>query len=261
MMGFRLNPVRITELTSISIDPEYAVDLVYWRFRGFVADRFEAETLAGELYSGLHPIVPLGEHFIRLESILNRMVKLSNENDFASNANQIQGLWFHVAEVIGNESEYLSHNPFEEFFKPAESHELDRLRPEVLRVAELLEQCPERNWTLQQLAQIVHLSPNYLAELCSRAWGHSPRTRLRLLRTHRLARYLRETNIPVKQCVRLVGWRNHTHAVRIFRSSMGLTPSEYRLAHYRDAFETFGHPSHDAGHDSPGDTRQKLRSG
>ncbi|MFV0434777.1 MAG: hypothetical protein ACK5LO_12435 [Leucobacter sp.] len=70
---FRLHPFDTAVLTSVSIDPEYAVDLVYWRFRRFIADRAEASVLANRLYLSTHPVVSLGEHLCRLESILDQM--------------------------------------------------------------------------------------------------------------------------------------------------------------------------------------------
>lgn len=107
----------------------------------------------------------------------------------------------------------------------------------------------------------MHLSPNHLAAVYTMSWGHTPRAHLTLIRVERLARYLRETSIPVKQCVRLVGWQNHTRAVRVFRSVMGLAPAEYRLSWLRDEVETFGHQSRAVGHPSTDVPSPELPNG
>lgn len=244
---FQIIPVSSSHLTCIFIDPEYAVDLVYWQYRSYLTDRTDARVLAERLYSGIHLLIPLGHHLRLLEPALNRMIALSRLHDFSSHSNQIQGLWFTVAHTLSLCGGRLWPTPANLQQAPTPLAEPTLLRSEVLQVTQLLEQQPERRWTLQELAEVVHLSPNHLAAICSRAWGHTPRVRLTLIRIERLAHYLRETSIPVKQCVRLVGWQNHAHAVRIFRSRMGLAPSEYRLACISYGSETSGYRSHGDG--------------
>lgn len=258
---FHLVPEDSAHLTYIFIDPEYAVDLIYWQYRSYLADRNEARLLAEHLYSGVHLLIPLRHHLRLLEPALDRMTALSEKHDFALHANQIQGLWFTVAHALSLCGGDLWPTPVSSRRIAAPRAEPIRLRSEVVRVSQLLEQQPERRWTLEELAEVVHLSPNHLAAICSRTWGHTPRVRLTLIRVEKLARYLRETSIPVKQCVRLVGWQNHAHAVRLFRSIMGLAPSEYRLACISYGSETFGHQSHEAGFPSTDAQGRELQIG
>ncbi|WP_460648308.1 helix-turn-helix transcriptional regulator [Leucobacter ruminantium] len=155
------------------------------------------------------------------------MVALSATGDFSRHSNSIQASWFTLAHAIstcggaalerGNSTAtgIASMGP-------------TPIREEVAHIAALLESTPDREWRLRDLAAQVHLSPGHLSRLCVAAWGRTPRAQLAFIRVERLAYLLRETNEPVERCIHTVGWRNHGHAVSIFRRMMGMSPSEYR---------------------------------
>ncbi|WGP07834.1 helix-turn-helix domain-containing protein [Bacillus subtilis] len=79
------------------------------------------------------------------------------------------------------------------------------LRTEARLAVELLREAPAERWTLQRLADAVHLSPSQLGRAFADAYGKSPMTHLVTIRTEHLARLLRETDMPIETAMRKVG--------------------------------------------------------
>ena len=103
-------------------------------------------------------------------------------------------------------------------------------------MVELLRAAPAQRWTLGDLAEAVHLSSSQLGRVFVDAYGKTPMTYLVTVRAERLARLLRETDLPIEAAMRDVGWHNRGHAARLFRQAVGVTPTRYReLARQRVA--------------------------
>lgn len=102
------------------------------------------------------------------------------------------------------------------------------LRTEAREVVELLRSEPAERWTLATLASAVHLSPSQLGRVFTDAYGKSPMTYLVTIRAEQLARLLRETDMPIEEAMRQVGWHSRGHAARMFRQAVGVTPTRYR---------------------------------
>lgn len=94
--------------------------------------------------------------------------------------------------------------------------------------ARLLAQDPGRDWRLQDLADLVHLSTSQLGRAFSQRFGMPPIQYLAHVRAHRLAELLIETDLPIGAAMTQVGWRSRGHAARQFTKLMGVTPSAYR---------------------------------
>ncbi len=98
----------------------------------------------------------------------------------------------------------------------------------VVRAARLLAECPERNWRLRDLADLVHLSTSQLGRAFSRRFGMPPMQYLARVRAHRLAQLLVETDLPIVVAMSQVGWRSRGHAARQFTAIVGVSPSAFR---------------------------------
>jgi transcriptional regulator GlxA family with amidase domain len=94
----------------------------------------------------------------------------------------------------------------------------------------LLESDLAEPWTLDQLAARVNLAPGYLIRLFGKSVGLSPMAYLNRIRAERAAGLLIETELPVSTIGTTVGWHDPSHATRRFRSTFGLSPSQYRSA-------------------------------
>jgi transcriptional regulator GlxA family with amidase domain len=83
-------------------------------------------------------------------------------------------------------------------------------------------------WTLDALAQKVHLSRSQLARAFDSTVGTSPMAYLRQMRVERMARLLASTDLSVGEAARAVGWKNQFHASQCFHAAYGISPTQYR---------------------------------
>ncbi|MFC5274131.1 helix-turn-helix domain-containing protein [Brachybacterium sacelli] len=221
-------------VTTLYLDRDYVVDQVFWQHAALLADRLDAQDFAAELYSEPAQILHLGEDRAgMLMPWLDEMVALSIDGPSPKKFYRLQALLFVVLDVITpyvrttearrtptQQRATLPGLPLCRHFSP--------LRAEVREAAGILRRAPEQRWTLHELAAAVHLSPSQLGRVFVDAYGKTPMTYLSTLRAERLARLLRETDLPVEAAMRQVGWRSRGHAARLFRECVGVTPTRYR---------------------------------
>lgn len=146
---------------------------------------------------------------------------------------RMQALWFQIAYVI---APYIKVSPVRlsasqrAHIRPAlpRDRRFAPLRAEVRHVAQLLRERPEQRWSLDDLAAEVHLSPSRLSSVFIEAYGKTPLAFLTMIRAELLAKYLRETDLTVAAAIQRVGWHSRSHATRLFREYVGVTPGYYR---------------------------------
>lgn len=83
-------------------------------------------------------------------------------------------------------------------------------------------------WTLNSLAEEVHLSRSQLVRAFDAALGLSPMAYLRAARVERMARLLETTDLSIAAVARSVGWTDPNYASRCFRNHAGVPPTEFR---------------------------------
>jgi transcriptional regulator GlxA family with amidase domain len=86
-------------------------------------------------------------------------------------------------------------------------------------------------WTLNSLAEAVHLSRSQLVRAFDATVGMSPMAYLRQMRVEQMARLLVSSDLSVAEAARLVGWRNQFHASQCFHVAYGVSPTEFRRRH------------------------------
>jgi transcriptional regulator GlxA family with amidase domain len=86
-------------------------------------------------------------------------------------------------------------------------------------------------WSLDTLADEVHLSRSQLVRAFDATVGMSPMAYLRQMRVERMARLLVSTDLSIAEAARSVGWRNKFHASQCFHAAYGVSPTEYRRQH------------------------------
>jgi AraC-like DNA-binding protein len=221
-------------LTTIYLDTDYVLDQVRWQYAAYLEDRLDAQQFFEAIYTEPAQILRLGEERAGLLlPWLDELVALSIDGDFARHYLRIQALWFQIAYVI---APFIKVSPVR--VSPSQRAHIrptlprDRrfapLRAEVRRAAALLRDNPERRWTLGDLAAEVHLSPSRLSSVFVEAYGKTPLAFLTMLRAEYLARLLRETDLTVTTAMQRVGWHSRSHATRLFREYVGVTPGYYR---------------------------------
>lgn len=86
-------------------------------------------------------------------------------------------------------------------------------------------------WSLDALAEEVHLSRSQLVRAFDATAGMSPMAYLRQMRVERMARPLASTDLSVAEAARSVGWRSQFRASQCFHAAYGVSPTEYRHRH------------------------------
>ncbi|MFC5274128.1 helix-turn-helix domain-containing protein [Brachybacterium sacelli] len=221
-------------VTTLYLDRDYVIDQVFWQHATLLSDRWDARDFADELYSEPAQILHLGEDRAgMLMPWLDEMVALSLDGPSPKKFYRMQALLFAVLDVI---TPYVRTTPVRRTQSqrlatwPGLHHHrrFAPLRAEVREAAALLHDTPAQRWTLHELAAAVHLSPSQLGRIFVDAYGKTPMTYLSTLRAERLARLLRETELPIELAMREVGWHSRGHAARMFRQAIGVTPTRYR---------------------------------
>ena len=221
-------------VTTIYADTDYIVDQVRWQYAGFLQDRLDAQGFADTLYTEPAQILRLGEDRAGMMlPWLDEMVARSVDGNFVRDYLRMQALWFQIAYVV---APFTKVSPVR--ISPSQRAHIrptlprDRrfapLRAEARQAADLLRANPERRWSLDDLAAAVHLSPSRLSSVFVEAYGKTPLAFLTMIRAESLAKYLRETDLTVTAAMQRVGWHSRSHASRLFRQYVGLTPGHYR---------------------------------
>lgn len=221
-------------VTTLYLDRDYIIDQVFWQHSALLADRLDAQDFADEIYSEPAQILHLGEDRAgMLMPWLDELVALSLDGPAPDRFYRLQALLFAVIDVI---TPHIRTTPTRRTptqrrtSRPgAPRHRrFAPLRVEAREVLDLLRDAPAEEWTLDRLADAVHLSPSQLGRVFVDAYGKTPMTYLATVRAERLARLLRETDLPIETAMGQVGWHSRGHAARMFRQAIGVTPSRYR---------------------------------
>lgn len=221
-------------VTIVYLDTDYVIDQVFWRHVGLLQDRFDAREFAETLYAEPAQILHLGEDRAGiLMPWLDELVSLSISGGFSEHFYRMQALWSSIAHVV---VPYIATSPVrvsstQRATTRPSAPRLRRfapLRAEARKIATLLRDEPERRWTVDALAAVVHLSPSQVGRVFVDAYGKSPIAYLTMVRAERMARLLRTTDAPITVIARQVGWGDADFAARQFRRSVGLAPSRYR---------------------------------
>ncbi len=88
-----------------------------------------------------------------------------------------------------------------------------------------------RKITLEQLAELANLHPNYLCTLFNKYIGASPMTYLNKIRMQRARTLLRETELSIRQIAEQTGFNSASFFSKRFKAVMGVSPAEYGAAY------------------------------
>lgn len=221
-------------VTTLYVDHDYVIDQLFWQHAALLPDRWHTFDFAKELYSEPAQILHLGEDRVRmLTPWLDELVALSIEGPFAERFFRLQALMFAVFDIV---SPFIRATPRRlsstqrrttHLGAPRHRHFVP-MRAEARAAARLLRKAPARQWSLDELAATVHLSPSQFGRVFVKAYGKAPMTYLAMLRAERLACLLREDDFPIDVAMHQVGWHSRGHAARMFRQAIGVTPTRYR---------------------------------
>lgn len=220
--------------TTLYVDTDYIVDLVFWRHANLITDRLDAYEFTDTTYSDPAQILHLGEAQAgMLMPWLDEMTALSVDGPERHKFHRVQALWFMILDVI---DPYVHVSPMRvSKSQRARSRQVwprgrsfAPLRQEARTVHDALHADPHRTWHLSELADMVFLSTRQLTAVFADAYGKTPLAYLTMLRLQEMAKLIRETNLPISDIAHQVGWQSRNRASEAFKTCVGITPSEYR---------------------------------
>ncbi|WP_394925914.1 response regulator [uncultured Robinsoniella sp.] len=85
------------------------------------------------------------------------------------------------------------------------------------------------NLSIQSLAEMIHLSPNYLGKVFYQKTGSFLNNYITGCRMNKACELLRSTDLPVNTIGIMIGISNPHYFSKLFRDTVGCSPSKYRL--------------------------------
>ncbi len=85
-----------------------------------------------------------------------------------------------------------------------------------------------KKFTLEELANSIGLSPNFLCKIFKQYTGQTIIEYINSKRIGYAKRLLLETDLPLKQIVTLCGFENQNYFFEVFKKEEGITPSAYK---------------------------------
>lgn len=85
-----------------------------------------------------------------------------------------------------------------------------------------------RNWTVDEMAKIVYLSPSRFYSLYKTVFGITPKADLQMIRLEHAKILLAEGRCSVKEVAEQVGYTNEYYFIRAFKGFTGKTPGRFR---------------------------------
>ena len=89
------------------------------------------------------------------------------------------------------------------------------------------------NISLKDLAEVIHLHPNYFTQYFKKHFKNSPIVHVNLMRLDRAAQLLiHDPDKSVAEVSEVVGFNDYRYFSRLFKKRYGITPSAYKGVHY-----------------------------
>ncbi|MBO0794265.1 MAG: helix-turn-helix domain-containing protein [Ktedonobacteraceae bacterium] len=94
-------------------------------------------------------------------------------------------------------------------------------------------QHPERQLSLQGLADELHMHPTYICNRFKELFGKSPIQMQREMKIQRAKTLLETTELPVTKISQVLGYNEVQNFTRLFKSYVGVSPSQFRNLNIR----------------------------
>lgn len=108
------------------------------------------------------------------------------------------------------------------------SDNIDSVRREIVLLKEYIQGNYSKDLSVENLASIVYLTPDYLSRLFKKATGKSLSQYIRQYRMEKARELLLQTNKKVIQIGIDVGYSNYSYFCQSFREYFGISPEKYR---------------------------------
>lgn len=203
-----VNPGTLHEERS---DAKAPLRLIFLAIRDFAVPGLPAGCLSQEKYR----VLSCGEYQYKMDIYLRELLQeTSSQIEFYQEISQ--GL---VSALLVLVMRLIRINPEDEA----------ALSQECQKIKEYLDQNFTSPITLDSLSETVYISKHYLSHLFKEQTGISPIKYLTLKRMEKACELLSETELPVSEVSKAVGYENPLYFSQVFKRIYGISPVKYRM--------------------------------
>ena len=210
----------------VVIIPAHTSHQVQWESSGaWIMLGFEPHVFARSLYETIDPDnLELIPHFAQTDSLIHQLgIKLKTEVESGGLGSRL------YAEAIAN---LLSVHLFQNYAatKPKIRNYTDGFPPYKLKqVIEYIDANLDASLSLNELAQLVQMSPSYFSRLFKQSTGFAPHQYLIRQRVKRAQKLLKQRKLTIAEIAYQVGFANQGHLNYHFKRLTGITPKAAQL--------------------------------
>ena len=203
-----VNPGTLHEERS---DAKAPLRLIFLAIRDFAVPGLPAGCLSQEKYR----VLSCGEYRYKMDIYLRELLQeTSSQIEFYQEISQ--GL---VSALLVLVMRLIRINPEDEA----------ALSQECQKIKEYLDQNSTSPITLDSLSETVYISKHYLSHLFKEQTGVSPIKYLTSKRMEKACELLSETELPVSEVSKAVGYENPLYFSQVFKRIYGISPVKYRM--------------------------------
>ncbi|MBD3897870.1 AraC family transcriptional regulator [Halomonas sp. ML-15] len=103
-----------------------------------------------------------------------------------------------------------------------------RRDPRIVAVFDAVIPTLEKHWTIEEMAEIAHVSSEHLRRISRKVFGRSPMQQLTQLRMQHAAHLLATSALPVEEIAVRVGYQSPFAFSKTFKRMKGVSPSHFR---------------------------------
>ena len=213
---FRLAPGDLVVVTPGTLheersDAKAPLRLIFLAIRDFAVPGLPAGCLSQEKYR----VLSCGEYRYKMDIYLRELLQeTSSQIEFYQEISQ--GL---VSALLVLVMRLIRINPEDEA----------ALSQECQKIKEYLDQNFTSPITLESLSETVYISKHYLSHLFKEQTGVSPIKYLTSKRMEKACELLSETELPVSEVSKAVGYENPLYFSQVFKRIYGISPVKYRM--------------------------------
>lgn len=179
---------------------------------------FSAKLGNMNLFNLVHPrfCIKLDDDGEHIKNLFIRLIDLTNQEETVYNTVAIKGL---ILEIISFYLKMDSKLPND----GTQQYETD-----FRNVLQYIEKNMEKKLTINELADVMHLHPNYFIRYFKSFFGSSPIKFINNMRMNRAKQLLSEENMSISQISKSVGIGDIFYFSKLFKKYNGFAPTEYK---------------------------------
>ena len=214
---FFINPEELHGMSAVEKEVEYYVMVFFPSLFQFQGKHFLEQDFTMPLINGTmrfpRMICQGQEHYDLIQPIVHRI--------FYEDSDSKAMIFADLASLFGR---LLKDSLMEKTAAPEDEQHMESIK----KCIRYMQEHQRQKVTLAELADLVHMSPNYFCSYFKKYTGISPFTQLNFIRVKSAESMLLKSNQPILQIAEACGFENVSFFIRKFKEIIGCTPSAYR---------------------------------